>query len=312
MRLEMKSKITKTADMDSVDLSQFAVEVVIDRQRQEQEMLKLRRKHAKKECVEDVQKEDIVTVDLTSENNRFNRKGMILNIGLNLFDKELEAKLCGQKVGIKTTIQIGGTQVEATVLKSERMILPEVDENLAAICEVSSVEELWDQCKNAQFQEELEDAVDEALVYMAKWVSKNFKFEIDEEEQKLCLMRVNGMYVSMLENNGVTAESATPEVLEKLFEVQTLEELNKNALETASQILKLAVVGEYLAKKEGKYLTTEEYDEHIRIFAEGNECDTDSAITQNPIGLYICDEYSNFFFETMEKSVFSKLSVISR
>lgn len=312
MDVKLKSQLLEIADMSQVDLSQFAVKVNMDEHQQKQEMLKLQKKHAKKVDAPDVQKNDIVTVDLQSENAKFNRDGMILNVGLNLFDRDMEAQLCGLAVGAKTELLVRGCRVFVTVKRSERTVLPKIDEQFATQCGVSSLDALWDQCANVQFEEVLSDAVDEALIYMSKWLANNSRFSVEEEEHKLCCMRMYGMYTSILEGRGMTAQSATSEDLYSLFNVPTLEELDSNAKETALYILKLAVIGETLARENGSFLTEEEYDEYIRAYTESNSCDEETAKAQNPISLYACEEYSNYFFEYTEKYVFERISKLSR
>ena len=90
--MSIRSGIIRLADLKKADVGQFAVKTVIDKDRQEQERLFLRKKHAEIKAAENVQKYDIATMTLASENPKFNKKEIKINIGLGLFSKEILEK----------------------------------------------------------------------------------------------------------------------------------------------------------------------------------------------------------------------------
>lgn len=127
----MKSKVIKLYDYRQVELPKTVyVEGVKDRMNRE--INGLRKKFKRVEAADSVEKGDVVTLDLKSGNPRYNRRGLKLNVGGNLFNAELEKQLIGLKVGEDALLKAGEDDVEVRVLESRRSIYPELTDEIVA------------------------------------------------------------------------------------------------------------------------------------------------------------------------------------
>lgn len=127
----MKSKIIKLYDYKQVELPK---EVYIEgvKERINREINALRKKFKKVEIVDSVEKGDVITLNLKSNISKYNRTGLKLNVGSNLFDKEFEKQLVGLKVGEDALLKAGGENVEVRVTESKRSIYPELTDEIVA------------------------------------------------------------------------------------------------------------------------------------------------------------------------------------
>ena len=95
-------------------------------------------------AVSTAQQGDIATLRLESENKRYNKDSIRLNLGLGLFDRELEKSVEGRSTGDLYETSAGGCAVKVTVVSLERKVSAELSDGFVrslGIEDVSTVEE---------------------------------------------------------------------------------------------------------------------------------------------------------------------------
>lgn len=127
----MKSKIIKLYDYRQVELPE-AVYIKGVKERMNREINGLCKKFKKIENADSVEKGDVVTLNLKSNKSKYNRTGLKLNVGSNLFDREFEKQLIGLKVGEDALLKAGDDDVEVRVIESRRSIYPELTDEIVA------------------------------------------------------------------------------------------------------------------------------------------------------------------------------------
>ena len=103
------------------------------------EMESVRLSHRKLRSVKFVERGDTVCLSLTGTEGKYNKKSLKLNVGMGLFDKELEEILIGHEVGdiFETAISKGKVGVE--ILSCERAVLPEMDDEFVRSLDIENV-----------------------------------------------------------------------------------------------------------------------------------------------------------------------------
>lgn len=147
------------------------------------EIEKLRLSCKKRVAVDEAAEGDFILLDVQSESGepKFNKKGLMLTIGLGLFDKAFETELIGHKVG--EAFKAKGADV--VIRQCQRTTIPEfTDETVAACpdCKAKTVNEFIDMQRKA-YMEMYEDAY---LEYIAEDYALQLleasEFDIDEDE----------------------------------------------------------------------------------------------------------------------------------
>lgn len=120
------TKVISAWDYRQSDLSAFCVPFEADREQLAESLLFLRKKYACRTGVDTVESGDIVTIRCRSEKTKFNKDNITVNIGKNLYSRELETQLIGLSVGEERNLIADDAAVSVQVLKAERTALPEL------------------------------------------------------------------------------------------------------------------------------------------------------------------------------------------
>lgn len=135
--------------------------------------------------VSTVEKGDVVTLDLESENRRFNRSGLHLNVGLHLFSEELEGALISHHVGDHFGVEVAGVPVTVHILACERVITPPPGDALVeglGLPGIHTLDAYKKDCGTRYFQMYSDVYLEyQAAELMDLWFEKS-EFCIDREE----------------------------------------------------------------------------------------------------------------------------------
>lgn len=87
-----------------------------------------------------VEKGDVVVLSAASELSRFNKPEIMLNVGLNLFDKEFEKELLGRNVNEPFSITVDASKVNVLVKSCKRLSVPSLDDTFVKSLGISGVQ----------------------------------------------------------------------------------------------------------------------------------------------------------------------------
>ena len=288
-QLRLESKITKSCSFDSIDISAFIVPLKADQARYEQDIKKFCRKFAVKVNADDAAEDDMVTLSCESENPKFQKKSITLRLGLGLYSKELEEKICGMKVGEGRKIIIGEDEVSVTVLSSERQIIPPITDDLALKCadpDIKTAEDIKEYCRFKQYDDIVDEHFDNAYSFFSKELLSRSEFSFKEEEIQASLSEAKKSMSPNAESNVSGEDFDIAEFAQKL----------------ARSMLIAALFGQEMAS-----VTEEDYEEYLEKTALASECSTEEARRSEPVLEYLIFTYSDIFIEKTEKYVMKRL-----
>lgn len=215
------------------------------------------RKHKKLQKVYDIQKGDIVTLDLESDNPKFNRSMLKLAVGTNMFDKELETALIDSLVGEENEYDIHGHKVNVLIKESIRNKYPTINDQLIeeytltqeGLEEIKTVQEYKDYLAEEYKNDIYLKTIGKNINIILDYVLSHTDFEFDESEiQCLYDMYMEGAKEG-LKKEGKTLEDMSNEELEFIYGVHSLKEFNEYVYNTSKYAVASTV---YLTVLDGK------------------------------------------------------------
>lgn len=297
-QLQLKSRLISKCDYQDIDISQYAIPLKADTARYERDVKNFCKRFAKKEEVEEIAQQDMVTLSCSSENSKFQKEHITIRVGLDLYSKELEEKVCGMKVGETKTFTVGADSVTVTVEKSIREIIPELTDELvlsSGIPDIKTVEDVHTYCRYKQYDDALEEAADEANAYLAGEALNHSSYDLDESELETARKIVSDIMnldtlKETLEDGG--AKDAEQEISDMV------EVMGKNTLMAA-------VFAQSMTR-----LTKEDYEAYLDKLAVALDRPVEEVRKTHPLTEYVINTYNDFFMDTMEAYVFRKLKEI--
>lgn len=244
------------APIQSVNLDGF--ETYLDKKTKE-----ITRKYKENKQVNDLEKNDIVTLNLTSDLSKYNRKGLKIGLGQNLYSKELEEQLLGCKVNEQIECIIHEHKVIVEILECIRMIYPlltdemvqEFTKNHDDYPSLNTIQEFVDYHKNVYQKERYQQTLFQNMDAVLNYVITHSDWEFDEKEiQEL----ENEMLEEMsqnLKNEGKSFDSLSNTEFQMMFQINNYEELKKEIHHMAEYYSASSYIQSILANKDPKEYT---------------------------------------------------------
>lgn len=175
----MRSKIIRAASIDEI-LERDGWAPQIDENQVRRQVDQYCVKYKAYQPGDTVAEGDIVSVELQSEEARFNRRVKI-NVGKGFFDRELEEKLTGLKCGESAVISHSSGEITVRVTDIQRLVIPELTDELARRGDLDGVhtaEEFRSRIRRKLAEEQITNRAYDCL---AKAVAES-EFAFDEAE----------------------------------------------------------------------------------------------------------------------------------
>ncbi len=304
MDIKLKSKVLSIYPYQDIDVSEFAIELIEDERITQRHVQNFCKSFGSKQDVNTIEAQDIVTMSCESQNPKFNKKNLVVRIGLGLYSKDLEQQLIGAHVDETLELQVKGDDVTVSIEGIVREVIPELTDELAMLSPIDGVktkEDVITYCRFKQYDEILEEPADEAFAFLAGKVAENSVFEYDEEELKLSKQKS----LTMVEDNSLLEGKSFDDVSEEEF----LElfgfskQILKEQLElTGESTLKAALLGQ-----EQKTLTMKDYDDYLIQKAVALGCTKEEASEKTSLFDYTLMTYSDLYLDFIEAYVMKRL-----
>lgn len=307
--LIFKSKLIKEYDPKQTDVSQFKIPLKVDQSLYERDLLNFRRRFALCEEASDVQKNDMATISCNSALPRFNKNSVTIRIGMGLFSRELEDQITGWKVGQSGTVTVKEQEVSVTVESAKREVLPEITDELALRCgdpNIKTAEDIFAYCKGKQFDEVLEEPLDEAFTYLSRIVFEECEFDIDEEELTAARERMVSEFAGHSAIAGRNLDDVPDEEFEEMFSC-TKEEITESMKMSGEYILKAAVLGQVMLERAGKLYTEDDYENYINRCMNANGKSEEEVRSERTVFGFILDNYGDYCMNELEALALRKL-----
>ena len=312
--LKLKSKAIKVYDYRNTDITGYIPEFTPDEEQLQKDLDRILRAHGERVTADIAEEGNMIVMDLESENERFNKKGVMVPLGKGIYSKELEAQIKGKKVGEEFTATVDGKEVKGVITRSTRTVLPELtDENVAAFGMegVSTVKDLKALCVDKQIANLLDESEDADQASAAVWqaLSDNSEIELDPDELKRA-------------DEAADIKVAELEAQKPVFETEEEKETFLREYEEEYGIpyedvdfgsfvygmfhteLNLAVMGYEQAVKEGRALTEDDYQEYLgRIQEAYPDMSKEQIEADHTREEFIKQEYNNIICDELDEYV---------
>lgn len=307
--LHLRSKLLREADPWQVDVSQFQIPLTVDQKIYERDLTNFLRRFATQQEAAEIAPQDMVTLTCTSELPRFCKDHITIRAGMGLFSRELENQILGWKSGQCGTVTVKGQAVTVTVESIRREILPEVDDGLAARCGIPGIhtaKDIHTYCKGKQFDEILEEPLDEAYAYLSRTVLDSSEFELDSEELAYSQdQMVRELGKSPLFQD-ISMDNMPEEMIQERFGC-TKAELLDNMRLSGTLVLKAALLGQAMLERAGQLSTAADYEAYLRRYLEGGDKTEEQVRQEYPVLGYLLDTYGDFCMTTLEELTLRRL-----
>lgn len=300
--IEFKSKALKVFNYKDVDISSFAVHFEPDMEQVDEELLALRKNHAEIIEVEEILIGDIVALSCRSENKRFNKKSITINVGKGLFSREFENNLPGMKKAEEKEFVINGDKVWVHIDKISRNVIPELtDENLIKwnFEGLKSVKELRELFIDKQHEEFINECGSNAAEYIEKKVAEKSTFDMDEGEYIRAGQEAIKVMEDVLKLQDQYVETMTNEQYEETLKSSEVDYM-AGVKKIFQDSLKTAIIGNMLMKEDLHLLTIEHYEMEVKNKAEYKGIDIEEEKQSYTIENHMKECCGNYFFNTVE------------
>lgn len=291
----LRTKVISAWDHTQADLSQFCEPFEVDHEQMAEDMLFLRKKYAYLVAVETVEVGDIVTLRCRSEKPKFQKDSITVNVGKNLYSRELEEKIVGMAAGEEGKLTVGDVSVIVCVLKAERNTLPELtDEFLSKnLKEIRNMDELVAWYTGAYLENHLKQCAAEAANFLQEQALECSEIAVDEEERQLARAGAEKTLREMWEMNGLPLDQMTDEQAQELLGYPNAKAYIDWFADLCEKDVPYAALGYALLAEDGKAPTEETYREALRkmIEDEGTPAEQLTDYTFRAYGRQVCAEH---------------------
>lgn len=306
--ISLKSRLLREGDPWQADISEFKIPLTVDQKLYERDLLNFRRKYAVVEDAPEIAAQDMVTLTCTAESPRFCKEHLTVRVGLGLFSKELENQLIGWKPGQTGTVTVKGRPVNATVEAVRRERLPEVDDALAERCGdpyIRTAEDIHAYCRGKQFDNALEEPLDDAFPSLSRQVLDGSEFELDPEELAYCQEEMVRQFLRSPLLQGRDLDSVPEEEFSGWFG-GSKEGLLSQMRQAGTYSLKSVLIGLAMLERAGKTPMEADYDAYLRRFIDRGATE-EQARREHPVLDYCLDFAGGYFEDELEALTLHRL-----
>lgn len=175
-----RSKIIKVEDFRTIEIFDLPTQALEVKNKIIQSLSKVVNKYSEYEEVADyVKKGDLVTLNLASATEKFNKKSLPVVVGSNLFNSSFEEQIVNMIPNQMELIKLNGDIIETIVTKIERKKIPELtdelirEENIDSVLTVEDYKDyLFDTIVSQQVSEVAEKVIDRVMEISEFEISK--------------------------------------------------------------------------------------------------------------------------------------------
>lgn len=296
------TRVISAWDYRQGDLSDFYVPFEADPAAIEESLISLQKKYAYRIAVNTVEEGDIVTLCCRSERPKFYKDNITVNVGKNLYSRELEAQLSGLSVGEEKEVTAEGTKVEVRILKVERTALPELtDAFIAGHFEtVHTLAELKAWYVNAQLEDYLKEQASRAADELQRQALEKSKIAVDAGERDSARAAGEKIVREHWAFNGMPLDQMADEKAQEMLGYPSVQSYIEWFAGLSEEDISYAALGYELLLAEGKAPTEESYRRAFQKMTEeeGIPAEQLKEYTFTAYARQTCAEYYRNILET--------------
>lgn len=240
----MKSTVTKLADYGDL-LNNFKINFELDETMLDKELEIILKKNKLVEAVNQIEKNDLVTVNLISDNKKFNQRKLKLVVGSNYFSETLEERLIGLSVNDEKSYIIDNDKVMVEIIDIKRNSLPKLtdeiikNENIPGVETIADYKKLFYDDSKANY---ITSEVIKLSIAVFNKLLKESEFSIFEADVEEMLEEMMNYYRKAAKNEGFELEEMTEAQISKISNAKSYDELLKNETKTSIHLVKITSI----------------------------------------------------------------------
>lgn len=270
MNTPFLSKALDVYDYQKVDFLKFVEPFAFDEDQLKDSLEFLQKKYAYREDVLSIEGGDFATIRCNSELKKFQKDNITLNVGKNLYSKELESQLIGLNVNDCKILHVGETAVEVEVLKIERNVLPELTDEFInkTFVELSNYEDLIRWYEKDQKENYLKQQSENIAEEICKEVIAKSIFDIDENERLQAREQGRSIVEEMWIFNGIPLDAMSDEQAMELLGYPSAQAYTDWFMDLNEQGLYQSLLGYELLKERNEIPDRSQYEKMVSKYCE--------------------------------------------
>lgn len=281
-----KSKLIKLANYKDFEVKEDMYEGAMADEEVESIVQRKAKEGVKTAEGESIEKGDVAALDLTSDEAKFNRKNLPLNVGLGMFDAQLEKEILGMKKDETKTIKLDKASVEVKVNSITRRSIPEVNDEFIASLGIDGIKTVKEY-KEKLVADDLREKKMGAIPFLTMgYLVDHSEFDIKQED----LDEMSAKQFQSIETEAGIIGKPVEELVKEIYGI-SIEEIKEWFTKEAEPNLKQILLGMDFAKKNDAMLTEEIYMKDIEANAEKMGMSVEDSKKIFPIELF----YGNYY-----------------
>lgn len=252
----MKSTVTKLADFKDY-LKDFKVDFQLDEIKLNDEFKAILIKNKIVETVGKIENRDIVTVNLKSDYNKFQKENLRIVVGSQYFSKNLEESLVGLHLGAEKLLKVDGHEVNVKIIDIKRNKLPELSDELIKKENIDGVNTISDY-KKMFYQKTKESYIMDEVIKLSinifHYLQENSEFIIYDEDVEESLEEMMNYYRGAAKTAGFELETMTSEQLMEISNAKSYEALITSEKNISTSLVKISAICAKVLNKDIKEL----------------------------------------------------------
>jgi FKBP-type peptidyl-prolyl cis-trans isomerase (trigger factor) len=252
----MKSTVTKLADFKDY-LKDFKVDFQLDEIKLNDEFKAILIKNKIVETVGKIENGDIVTVNLKSDYNKFQKENLRIVVGSQYFSKNLEESLVGLHLGAEKLLKVDGHEVNVKIIDIKRNKLPELSDELIKKENIDGVNTISDY-KKMFYQKTKESYIMDEVIKLSinifHYLQENSEFIIYDEDVEESLEEMMNYYRGAAKTAGFELETMTSEQLMEISNAKSYEALITSEKNISTSLVKISAICAKVLNKDIKEL----------------------------------------------------------
>ncbi len=295
------TKVISAWDYRQSDLSAFCVPFETDREQLAESLLFLRKKYACRTGVDTVKSGDIVTIRCRSEKTKFNKDNITVNIGKNLYSRELETQLIGLSVGEERNLIADDAAVSVQVLKAERTALPELTDEFVekTFRDFHTYADLESWYINDQLEDHIKQQAALAADELRHQALEKSEIMVDEGERARARASGEKIVREHWAFNGFPLDQMTDGQAQEILGYSSAQAYIDWFADLSEEDVSYAALGYELLLAEGRVPTEESYRDVIRKMVE-EEGVTEEQLKDYTFTAYASQVCSEHYYSVLE------------
>ncbi|QOS77010.1 hypothetical protein JNUCC31_19570 [Paenibacillus sp. JNUCC31] len=283
----LKSKLIKLANYKDMEITDDMCGEPMNENEIEGFLDKLAKRNVVTTDVEKIENGDFAVLNLTSEQEKFNRKNLKLTVGLGMFSSELETQVIGMSRGEVKTLNVHGHDVLVDVQSVQRRSLAEVSNDIISSLNINGVTTVSEYRAHIINQDYMQKRQRVICQHIIDFMISESEFVISDED-------ISYLYQLQLDTYDRIAqrEKKSLEELVKHYFGKSVDEFKESLINGVPNSIKYILLFEEYSKEDQNIeLIQAHYEEQIKEDSANYGVSIEEAKEAHPYDFFVISRY---------------------